>query len=92
MIYKKTINAQLFIKFFERLIKDAGRKIYLILDNLQVHHSKIVKSWVEEHKDQYEIILWTQRKINVCCQIAMPAYGSKKGGMARRGLHFPVIP
>jgi transposase len=55
MIYKKTMNAQLFIKFFERLIKDAGRKIYLILDNLRVHHSKIVKSWVEEHKDQIEL-------------------------------------
>jgi DNA-binding transcriptional MerR regulator len=55
MIYKKTMNAQLFIKFLERLIKDAGRKIYLILDNLRVHHSKIVKSWVEEHKDQIEL-------------------------------------
>jgi hypothetical protein len=55
MIYKKTMNAQLFIKFLERLIKDAGRKIYLILDNLRVHHSKIVKSWVEEHKDKIEL-------------------------------------
>jgi transposase len=55
MIYKKTMNAQVFIKFLERLIKDAGRKIYLILDNLRVHHSKIVKSWVEEHKDQIEL-------------------------------------
>jgi transposase len=55
MIYKRTMNAQLFIKFLERLIKDAGRKIYLILDNLRVHHSKIVKAWVEEHMDQIEL-------------------------------------
>lgn len=55
MIYKKNMNAQLFIKFLERLIKDAGRKIYLILDNLRVHHSKIVKAWVEEHKDKIEL-------------------------------------
>lgn len=55
MIYKKTMNAQVFIKFLRRLITDADRKIYLILDNLRVHHSKIVKAWVEEHKDQIEL-------------------------------------
>jgi transposase len=55
MIYKKTMNAQMFIKFLERLIEDACRKIYLILDNLRVYYSKIVKSWVEEHKDQIEL-------------------------------------
>lgn len=55
MIYKKTMNAQLFIKFLERLINDAGRKIYLILDNLRVHHSKIVKTWVNDHKNQIEL-------------------------------------
>ena len=49
------MNAQVFIKFLGRLIRDASRKIYLILDNLRVHHSKIVKAWVEEHKDQIEL-------------------------------------
>jgi transposase len=58
MIYNKTMNAQVFIKFLGCLIKDAGRKIYLILDNLRVHHSKIVKSWVEEHKDQIELFFY----------------------------------
>jgi len=55
MIYKKTMNAQLMIRFLERLIKDADRKIFLILDNLRVHHSKILKAWVEDHKDQIEL-------------------------------------
>jgi hypothetical protein len=55
MIYKKTMNALLFIKFLEHLIKDAGRKIYLILDNLRVHHGKIAKAWVKEHKDKIEL-------------------------------------
>jgi hypothetical protein len=27
----------------KRLIKDAGKKVMLILDNLKVHHSKPVK-------------------------------------------------
>lgn len=55
MIYDSTMNAQMFIKFCRRLIKDAGRKIFLILDNLRVHHSRIVKQWVEKHSDQIEL-------------------------------------
>lgn len=39
----------------EALIKDADHKIFLILDNLRVHHSKLVKTWLETHKDQIEI-------------------------------------
>jgi transposase len=33
----------------------AGRKIYLILDNLRVHHSKPVKAWLAEHKHEIEV-------------------------------------
>ena len=35
----------------KRLVKDAGRKVILILDNLRVHHSKLVKKWLNENKD-----------------------------------------
>ncbi len=34
------------IEFLQALIKDAGRKIFLILDNLRVHHSKLVRVWL----------------------------------------------
>ena len=36
-------------------IKEAGKKVFLILDNLRVHHSKIVKAWVSDRKDQIEL-------------------------------------
>ena len=39
----------------KRLIKDSDRKIYLILDNLRVHHSKPVKQWLEAHQEQMEV-------------------------------------
>lgn len=55
MLYDGTMNSDTFIKFMKRLIKDAGKKIYLILDNLRVHHSKPVKDWVKEHHDQIEL-------------------------------------
>ena len=55
MMYQETMNSELLIKFMTRLIKDAGRKVFLILDNLRVHHSKNVKQWLEEHREQIEV-------------------------------------
>ena len=55
MIYRDTLTSQVFIRFLERLIKDAGRKVLLIVDNLKVHHSRPVKEWLREHKDQIEV-------------------------------------
>lgn len=52
MVYEQNMDANLFVTFLERLIKSAAKKVFLILDNLRVHHSKIVKAWVEEHQAQ----------------------------------------
>ena len=55
MIIDDAFDADKLIEFLATLIKDAGRKVFLILDNLRVHHSKIVKAWVSERKDQIEL-------------------------------------
>jgi transposase len=55
MIIDEAFNADKLIEFLTALIKDADRKVFLILDNLRVHHSKIVKAWVEERKDKIEL-------------------------------------
>ena len=55
MIYKNKMNSQTMIKFMDRLIKDADKKIFLIVDNLKVHHSYIVKDWLKEHEDKIEL-------------------------------------
>ncbi|MFQ3247430.1 MAG: transposase [Arenicella sp.] len=43
------------IRFMGRLIKDAKRKVFLILDNLRVHHAKIVRAWLEKNKALIEV-------------------------------------
>jgi transposase len=55
MIYTSTMNSQMLIKFMEQLIKNRQTKVFLILDNLRVHHSKIVKQWEEENKENIEL-------------------------------------
>jgi transposase len=54
MVYKDKMNSDIMIQFMERLINSSERKIFLILDNLKVHHSHIVRDWLEEHKSQIE--------------------------------------
>ena len=55
MIIDEAFDAAKLIEFLQALIKDAGRKVFLILDNLRVHHSKLVKAWVAQHEDQIEL-------------------------------------
>ena len=55
MIVEENFNADKFIEFLAALIKDARQKIFLIVDNLRVHHSKIVKAWVAEHINEIEL-------------------------------------
>ena len=50
-----TMNADLLIDFMKRLVKDAQRKVFLILDNLRVHHARKVKAWLAEHEDEIEV-------------------------------------
>lgn len=55
MLYRQAMAAPLLIKFMTRLVKDAPRKIFLILDNLSAHHDKRVKTWLENHPEQIEV-------------------------------------
>lgn len=52
MLYTDRMNSDKLIEFMGKLIEGSERKIYLILDNLRVHHSKVVKKWVEENQEE----------------------------------------
>ena len=54
-IFDGALNASILIDFLRRLIKRATKKVFLILDNLRVHHAKPVKAWVAEHADAIEL-------------------------------------
>lgn len=55
MIIDGHFNHERLIECFESLIEDTARKVFLILDNLGVHHGKRVKAWLAEHADEIEV-------------------------------------
>ena len=55
MIYEGGMNIEIFLTFLRRLIKGQARKIFLIVDNLKVHHGKKVSAWLALHKSEIEL-------------------------------------
>jgi transposase len=54
-LYKGALNVNLFIDFLRRLVRDAGQKVFLIVDNPRVHHAKSVMEWIAKHKSRIAI-------------------------------------
>ena len=52
MICRDTLTGQVCIRFLERLGKEAGGKVLLIVDDLKVHHRRPVKERLCKHKDR----------------------------------------
>jgi transposase len=55
MVFADTFNVDKFLVFLKRLIFKAQNKIFLIIDNLRVHHAKKVCQWLEKVKDKIEL-------------------------------------
>lgn len=55
MVFSDNFTARQFIAFLCRLIRQIKQKIFLILDNHKVHHSKRVQNYVNKHKDKIRL-------------------------------------
>lgn len=55
MFYDGPMNADRLIVFLRRLIRATSKKIFLVLDNLRVHHAKKVRAWLKKRAEQIEI-------------------------------------
>src|SRR4051794_37464381 len=55
MVLDGAIKAPSLIRFLERLVRGAGRKVFLILDRLQVHRAGLVRAWLDGRQDQIEV-------------------------------------
>ena len=48
MFHKETMNTDIFKDFILRLTTDIEIPVFLIVDNLRVHHAKILQNWLDE--------------------------------------------
>jgi transposase len=55
-VFEGSFNVKVFLGFLTRLVKQAKRKVVLIVDGHPVHRAKLVQAWREEHKEKVEII------------------------------------
>jgi len=55
MRYQDSMNQQRLIEFMRRLVRMSSQKVFLILDNLKVHHGKLVTAWLEKHRQEIEV-------------------------------------
>jgi transposase len=55
MLYREPLTAPVLIRFLARLVREAGKKVFLILDNLRVHHSKKVRAWLDKYPQHIEL-------------------------------------
>jgi len=55
MVLNGALDSDQLIVFLKRLVKDARHKVFLVLDNLRVHHAKLVKAWLAKHQDEIEV-------------------------------------
>lgn len=52
MVFTGRFDARLFIAFLKRLIRQVGRKVFLIVDGHPVHRARTVKEWLARHRDE----------------------------------------
>ena len=55
MLLKTGITAALFIKFLQRLVKDSQKPVFLIVDNLRVHHAKALRPWLKRNRKKLRL-------------------------------------
>ena len=55
MVVDGAVNAPTFIRFLQRLVRDARRKAFLILDRLKAHRAGLTRDWLAAHRSEIEV-------------------------------------
>jgi transposase len=55
MVFHENFTSEVFLRFLKRLVQQAPRKVYLIVDRHRAHRSKQVKQWLTENKEAVRV-------------------------------------
>lgn len=56
-VFKSRFTAAVFVRFTRRLVKEARRKVFLIVDRHPVHRSRVVHAWLNKNVERIEMFL-----------------------------------
>lgn len=56
MVFKRRFTAAVFIEFMGRLLRETGRKVYLIVDGHPAHKARRVEKWLAARKERIRLI------------------------------------
>ena len=54
-VFSGALNTKIMIGFMKRLVHGREKRVFLILDNLRVHHSKAVKKWHADNEEKIQV-------------------------------------
>lgn len=56
-VEEERYDAKVFLSFLKKVvIKYRGEKMVMILDNARIHHAKLIQPFLDEHKDQLQLL------------------------------------
>jgi transposase len=55
MVVDGAVKAPDLVRFLQRLVREARRKIFLILDRLKVHRARLTQDWLAAHRAEIEV-------------------------------------
>jgi transposase len=55
MLYEEKFTAKVMIRFLERLVRGSKHKVFLIMDNLKVHHAHKIRDWLATRQEKIEL-------------------------------------
>jgi transposase len=55
MVVDGAVKAPDLLRFLRRLIRDARRKVFLILDRLKVHRAHLTRDWLAKHRSEIQV-------------------------------------
>ena len=66
LVFQQRFTSAVFVSFLRRLVRQVGRKAFLIVDGHPVHRSAAVRRWLNGHADRLRVFYlpWYSPKLN----------------------------
>ena len=55
MLFQERFTRSVFLRFLGRLLRQSGKKVYLIVDGHPVHRFKVVRDWVDRNRERISL-------------------------------------